>query len=111
MKAVRLHEYHQLPVVEEVPDPTAQGPLDVVVKIGGVRGLPDRPAHHRGSVGGGTESHAALHPRPRERRLGARDRPCGDERGSGRHGDPAPAAQLRVVPGLPGPIRRCYGVF
>jgi NAD+-dependent secondary alcohol dehydrogenase Adh1 len=35
MKAVRLHEYHQLPVVEEVPEPTAQGPLDVVVKIGG----------------------------------------------------------------------------
>ena len=35
MKAVRLHEYHQLPVVEEVPEPTAQEPLDVVVKIGG----------------------------------------------------------------------------
>lgn len=35
MKAVRLHEYHQLPVVEEVPEPTIQGPLDVIVKIGG----------------------------------------------------------------------------
>jgi NAD+-dependent secondary alcohol dehydrogenase Adh1 len=35
MKAVRLHEYHQQPVVEEVPEPTVKGPLDVIVKIGG----------------------------------------------------------------------------
>jgi NAD+-dependent secondary alcohol dehydrogenase Adh1 len=35
MKAVRLHGYHQQPVVEEVPEPTVQGPFDVVVKIGG----------------------------------------------------------------------------
>ena len=35
MKAVRLHEFHQNPVVEEVPEPTVQGPLDVIVKIGG----------------------------------------------------------------------------
>jgi NAD+-dependent secondary alcohol dehydrogenase Adh1 len=35
MKAVRLHAYHQQPVVEEVPEPAAKGPLDVVVKIGG----------------------------------------------------------------------------
>ena len=35
MKAVRLHDYHQDPVIEEVPEPTAQGPLDVVVKVGG----------------------------------------------------------------------------
>jgi NAD+-dependent secondary alcohol dehydrogenase Adh1 len=35
MKAVRLHEYHKFPVVDEVPEPTVQGPLDVVVKIGG----------------------------------------------------------------------------
>jgi NAD+-dependent secondary alcohol dehydrogenase Adh1 len=35
MKAVRLHGYHQQPVVEEVPKPTIQGPFDVVVKIGG----------------------------------------------------------------------------
>jgi NAD+-dependent secondary alcohol dehydrogenase Adh1 len=30
MKAVRLHGYHQPPVVEEVPEPTVRGPLDVV---------------------------------------------------------------------------------
>lgn len=35
MKAVRLHGYHQKPVVEEVPDPVVSGPLDVVVRIGG----------------------------------------------------------------------------
>ena len=35
MKAVRLHAYHRQPVIEEVPQPHVQGPLDVVVKIGG----------------------------------------------------------------------------
>ncbi|GAA5171299.1 NAD(P)-dependent alcohol dehydrogenase [Pseudonocardia eucalypti] len=35
MRAVRLHDYHKQPVVEQVPDPTIQGPLDVIVKIGG----------------------------------------------------------------------------
>jgi len=35
MRAVRLHGYHEKPVVEEVPEPAVKGPLDVVVKIGG----------------------------------------------------------------------------
>ncbi|MFB4283208.1 MULTISPECIES: NAD(P)-dependent alcohol dehydrogenase [unclassified Nonomuraea] len=35
MKAVRLHEYTKRPVVEEVPEPRAGGPLDVLVEIGG----------------------------------------------------------------------------
>ncbi|MEU4667784.1 NAD(P)-dependent alcohol dehydrogenase [Amycolatopsis sp. NPDC023774] len=35
MKAVRLHAYHQQPVLEEVPEPKVTGPLDVVVKVGG----------------------------------------------------------------------------
>jgi NAD+-dependent secondary alcohol dehydrogenase Adh1 len=35
VKAVRLHGYHQRPVVDEVPEPSVKGPLDVVVKIGG----------------------------------------------------------------------------
>jgi NAD+-dependent secondary alcohol dehydrogenase Adh1 len=35
MKAVRLHGYHQAPVVEEVPEPTIKTPLDVIVKVGG----------------------------------------------------------------------------
>ena len=35
MKAVRLHAFHQQPVIDEVPEPTIDGPLDVIVKIGG----------------------------------------------------------------------------
>jgi NAD+-dependent secondary alcohol dehydrogenase Adh1 len=35
MKAVRLHEFHAQPVIDEVPEPTISGPLDVIVKIGG----------------------------------------------------------------------------
>jgi NAD+-dependent secondary alcohol dehydrogenase Adh1 len=35
MKAVRLHAYHELPVVEEVPEPTVTGPFDVLVRVGG----------------------------------------------------------------------------
>jgi NAD+-dependent secondary alcohol dehydrogenase Adh1 len=35
MRAVRLHEFHQFPVIDEVPDPVVKGPLDVIVRIGG----------------------------------------------------------------------------
>src|SRR5258708_9156818 len=35
MKAVRVHEYHQLPKVEEVEEPKVTGPWDVIVRIGG----------------------------------------------------------------------------
>ena len=35
MKAVRLHAFHQQPVIDEVPEPEITGPLDVIVKIGG----------------------------------------------------------------------------
>ncbi|MGH3502966.1 MAG: NAD(P)-dependent alcohol dehydrogenase [Nocardioidaceae bacterium] len=35
MKAVRVHGYHQQPVLEEVAEPEVTGPFDVVVKIGG----------------------------------------------------------------------------
>ncbi|MFD2420175.1 NAD(P)-dependent alcohol dehydrogenase [Amycolatopsis pigmentata] len=35
MRAVRLHDYHKQPVVEDVPEPKLTGPLDVIVKIGG----------------------------------------------------------------------------
>jgi NAD+-dependent secondary alcohol dehydrogenase Adh1 len=50
MKAVRLHEYNQMPVIEDVPEPSIQSPLDVIVKIGGAN-LPNRSAHHPGTVG------------------------------------------------------------
>jgi NAD+-dependent secondary alcohol dehydrogenase Adh1 len=35
MKAVRVHQYHELPKVEEVAEPKATGPWDVIVRIGG----------------------------------------------------------------------------
>jgi NAD+-dependent secondary alcohol dehydrogenase Adh1 len=35
VKAVRLHAFHQQPVIDEVPEPAIRGPLDVIVKIGG----------------------------------------------------------------------------
>ena len=35
VKAVRLHEFHAQPVIDEVPEPAIDGPLDVIVKIGG----------------------------------------------------------------------------
>lgn len=35
MKAVRLHAYDEAPVLEQVPEPKATGPFDVVVEIGG----------------------------------------------------------------------------
>ncbi len=34
MKAVRLHEYHKRPSVDELPEPKVSGPLDVLVRIG-----------------------------------------------------------------------------
>jgi NAD+-dependent secondary alcohol dehydrogenase Adh1 len=34
MRAARLHEYHQPLTLDEVDEPTATGPLDVVVRIG-----------------------------------------------------------------------------
>jgi len=35
VKAVRLHKFHSTPVIDDVPEPTIAGPLDVIVKIGG----------------------------------------------------------------------------
>jgi NAD+-dependent secondary alcohol dehydrogenase Adh1 len=35
VKAVRVHAYHTDPTIEDIPEPTIQGPLDVIVKIGG----------------------------------------------------------------------------
>jgi NAD+-dependent secondary alcohol dehydrogenase Adh1 len=35
MQALRLHEYNQRPTLDEIEDPKVEGPLDVIVKIGG----------------------------------------------------------------------------
>ena len=35
MKAVRVHDYHTDPKIDDIAEPELQGPLDVIVKIGG----------------------------------------------------------------------------
>jgi NAD+-dependent secondary alcohol dehydrogenase Adh1 len=35
VKAVRVHEYHSDPKIDDIPEPKISGPLDVIVKIGG----------------------------------------------------------------------------
>jgi NAD+-dependent secondary alcohol dehydrogenase Adh1 len=35
MKAVRVHAYEQRPTIDDIPEPKIEGPLDVIVKIGG----------------------------------------------------------------------------
>ena len=35
MKAVRLHKYEQRPLLDDVPEPSVSGPLDVLVRVGG----------------------------------------------------------------------------
>jgi NAD+-dependent secondary alcohol dehydrogenase Adh1 len=35
MQAFRLHRYNERPTVDEIEDPKVEGPLDVIVKIGG----------------------------------------------------------------------------
>ncbi|MDN5747854.1 MAG: NAD(P)-dependent alcohol dehydrogenase [Pseudonocardia sp.] len=35
MKAVRVHAYHADPTIDDIPEPTIQGPLDVIIKVGG----------------------------------------------------------------------------
>src|ERR1700754_3001533 len=35
VKAVRVHEYHVDPSIDDIPEPKIDGPLDVIVQIGG----------------------------------------------------------------------------
>ena len=102
MKAVRLHEFHTQPVVDDVPEPKISGPLDVIVKIGGA-GVCRTDLHIiEGQWDAAMRHAAALHPGPRERGLGARGRLGRDQRAAGRHRDPASHAHLRAVPRVPG---------
>ena len=70
MKAVRIHGYHQPPVIDEVPEPSVKGPLDVVVKIGGA-GVCRTDLHLiEGQWAERTQTVLPLHPRSRERFTG-----------------------------------------
>jgi NAD+-dependent secondary alcohol dehydrogenase Adh1 len=35
VKAVRVHAYHEDPTIDDIPEPTLAGPLDVIIKVGG----------------------------------------------------------------------------
>jgi NAD+-dependent secondary alcohol dehydrogenase Adh1 len=35
MRAVRVHRYHEDPLIDDVDEPKLQGPLDVIIRIGG----------------------------------------------------------------------------
>jgi NAD+-dependent secondary alcohol dehydrogenase Adh1 len=35
VRAVRVHQYHEDPSIDDIPEPKIEGPLDVIVKIGG----------------------------------------------------------------------------
>ena len=60
MKAARLHEYHAPLSLDEVDEPTASGPLDVVVRIGGA-GL-CRTDIHRAPDGTGSVTQRPVNP-------------------------------------------------
>ena len=101
MKAVRLHEFNQSPVVDDVPEPQISGPLDVIVKIGGA-GVCRTDLHI--TLGQWDER---MHT-PLPYILGHENAGWVHEVGSGvtnvagRHRDPAPPGHLRPVPRLPG---------
>ena len=74
MIAARLHKYHEALAVEQIPEPEITGPHDVIVRIGGA-GLCRTDLHvQEGQWAEKSGVAAALRPRPRERRLGPRDR-------------------------------------
>ena len=85
MKAARLHAYHDALKLDSIDEPKADGPFDVIVRIGAA-GLCRTDLHiQEGQWAEKSGVDAALHPRPRERRLGARDRLGRDQRRGGRH--------------------------
>ena len=51
MKAARLHAYHEALKLDSIDEPKITGPLDVIVRIGARRPVPDRPPHPGGPVG------------------------------------------------------------
>ena len=102
MKAARLHEYHQPLKLEEVDEPKAAGPLDVVGEDRRGGSVPHRPAHPGRAVGREVRGRVALHAGSRERRLDPRGRARGHQRRGRRHGDRPPVHLLRPVPARAG---------
>ena len=70
MKAVRVHDYGKPPSLDDVPEPTIEGPLDVLVHVDAA-GVCRTDLHIIEGQWAGRAARAALHHRPRERRHGA----------------------------------------
>ena len=95
MKAARLHSYDEsIPKdsleVEEIDEPRIEAPLDVIVRVGRRRALPDGHPRHRGPVGAhtGPGRHAAT--------VRARARELGLGRGGGLGGHQRPAGDTVI---------------
>ena len=83
MKAARLHAYQEPLKLDEVDEPKALGPLDVVVRIGAA-GLCRTDLHiQEGQWAEKSGVKLPYTPGPRERRLGPRGRLGGHQRRSG----------------------------
>src|SRR5512132_2845000 len=103
MQALRLHRYNERPTVDELEEPKVEGPLDVIVKIGGA-GLCRTDIHLY--LGQWHELDADA---PLPYTLGHENAGWVHEVGSAvshvaprRHRHPAPPGHLRVLPLLPG---------
>ena len=70
MKAVQVVGYHTKLQLTDIPEPTIEGPLDVIVRIGGA-GVCRTDLHIlEGQWEAEVRRRAAVHDRPRERRAG-----------------------------------------
>ena len=100
MKAARLHAYHEPLKLESIDEPKADGPLDVIVRIGAA-GLCRTDLHiQEGQWAEKSGVELPVHAGARERRLGARGRLGGHQRRGRGHGDRAPVHLLRAVPAV-----------
>ncbi len=99
VKAARLHAYHDSKLaLDDLDEPSTTRPVRRRRQDRRRRPLPHRHPHHRGPVGREVGRDAALHARPRERRLGARGRLGRQPRRARRHGDRPPARHVRRLP-------------
>ena len=107
MKAARLHEYHEALKLDQVDEPKATGPFDVVVRIGAA-GLCRTDLHiQEGQWAEKSEVVLPYTPGHENAGLGARDRLRRHQRRGRRHGDRAPVHLLRAVPRRAGAATTC----
>ena len=108
VKAVRVHDYGKPPSLDEVPEPTIDGPWDVLVHVGAA-GVCRTDLHIiEGQWAEKSQVRAALHDRPRERRLGRGGRQRGHA--TSPSGDKVilhPLVTCGLCRGVPGRVTTC----